>query len=70
MLFFGCRSAKADFFFSSEWLPLASEGLLRLFTAFSRDQESKFYVQHSMEKEGAELWQWVQERQAFIFIAG
>lgn len=70
MLFFGCRSARADFFFSSEWLPLASEGLLRLFTAFSRDQEHKFYVQHSMEKEGAELWQWIQERQAFVFVAG
>lgn len=70
MLFFGCRSARADFFFSSEWLPLQDRGFLSLFTAFSRDQEFKVYVQHSIEKEGALVWQWIMERQAHVFIAG
>ena len=70
MLFFGCRSAGADFFFSSEWLPLQEEGSLWLFTAFSRDQAHKVYVQHSIEREGEKVWRWVTEERAHVFIAG
>ncbi len=70
MLFFGCRSAKADFFFSEEWTLLESEGYLQLSTAFSRDQEDKVYVQHVMEREGERVWQWVWQHQASVFIAG
>ena len=70
MLFFGCRSSRADFFFAEEWLPLENEGFLQLFTAFSRDQEHKVYVQHSIEREGLEVWQWMRDKQAHVFIAG
>ena len=70
MMFFGCRSAKADFFFRDEWLPLVREGFLSLQCAFSRDQEHKVYVQHLLEREGKEVWQWVWERKADILIAG
>ena len=70
MLFFGCRSEKADFFFSEEWTPLKSNGYLQLFTAFSRDQEDKVYVQHVIEREGERVWQWLQQHQASVFIAG
>lgn len=45
-LFFGCRSSRADFFFADEWLPLAKDGRLSLFTAFSRDQPDKMYEPH------------------------
>ena len=40
MLFFGCRSQHADFFFASEWQAMEAEGRLQLFAAFSRDQVS------------------------------
>lgn len=40
MMFFGCRSERADYFFNSEWQPLVERGQLHLFTAFSRDQVS------------------------------
>lgn len=38
VLFFGCRSKLLDYFFELEWNLLCSQGCLKLFTAFSRDQ--------------------------------
>ena len=70
MLFFGCRSQQADFFFAQEWRPLVTEEKLELFTAFSRDQDQKVYVQHRMEEEGRVVWEWIQQRKAYVFIAG
>ena len=70
MMFFGCRSSCADFFFASEWLALDSEGSLQLFTAFSRDQEHKVYVQHKITEHGELVWRWLSGQQAYIFIAG
>ena len=69
-MFFGCRSKKADFFFSEEWLPLVSEGYLQLHTAFSRDQEHKIYVQHVIKREGVAVWEWLNKQQAHVLIAG
>ena len=48
ILFFGCRSERADFFFSHEWAPLVSDGNLILFTAFSRDQVNSDVITYSM----------------------
>ena len=70
MIFFGCRSEHADFFFADEWLPLESEGSLRLFAAFSRDQGNKVYVQHKITEQGELVWKWLSEMQAYVFIAG
>jgi sulfite reductase alpha subunit-like flavoprotein len=70
LLFFGCRSEKGDYFFSKEWIPLVSAGKLVLFTAFSRDQEHKVYVQHKIEESDDLLWNWISRKDAFVFIAG
>ena len=98
MLFFGCRSASADFFFHCEWSGMVEAGLLTLHTAFSRDQTQKVlltvpeyevyrlslcvcvcvcvcvceqvYVQHCIEREGEEVWQWLHHKKAHVFIAG
>lgn len=40
-LFFGCRSEGSDFHCEDELRAMQASGLLRLFTAFSRDQEQK-----------------------------
>jgi sulfite reductase alpha subunit-like flavoprotein len=70
MFFFGCRSQAADFFFGGEWLPLVDDNSLVLFTAFSRDQENKVYVQHRIEEAGGVVWEWLSRRNASILIAG
>ncbi|CAJ0935457.1 unnamed protein product [Ranitomeya imitator] len=38
ILFFGCRGKNKDFYYEEEWMDLEMRGLLKLFTAFSRDQ--------------------------------
>ncbi|XP_073414359.1 NADPH-dependent diflavin oxidoreductase 1 isoform X2 [Dendrobates tinctorius] len=70
ILFFGCRGKNKDFYYEEEWRDLEMRGLLKLFTAFSRDQEDKIYVQHRIQENGAYLWELIGNRQAFIYIAG
>jgi len=68
-LFFGERNRTFDFFYEEFWHLLIAEGRLRLDLAFSRDQSHKHYVQHAMEKNASELWQWLQEG-AVVYICG
>lgn len=69
-LFFGDRRFRSDFLYQSEWLKWRREGLLtRLDVAFSRDQEEKRYVQHSLQEQGAEVWAWLQ-RGASLYVCG
>lgn len=70
MLFFGCRSEHADYFFAREWQAMEVKGRLQLFTAFSRDQEHKVYVQHLLREQGRLVWEWLGEKKACVFIAG
>jgi sulfite reductase (NADPH) flavoprotein alpha-component len=49
---------------------MVAAGMLTLYTAFSRDQPYKVYVQHCVEREGREVWQWLEGRKASVFIAG
>uniref|UniRef100_A0A8C5HE89 NADPH-dependent diflavin oxidoreductase 1 n=1 Tax=Gouania willdenowi TaxID=441366 RepID=A0A8C5HE89_GOUWI len=70
VLFFGCRSESKDFYFRSEWEELKTAGLLRLFTAFSRDQEEKSYVQHRVRDNAELLWDLITHKNACFYIAG
>ncbi|GFT20663.1 NADPH-dependent diflavin oxidoreductase 1 [Nephila pilipes] len=69
-LFFGCRNKAKDFFFSETWQELCKKNMLRIFTAFSRDQEDKIYVQHRITENGPLMWDLIQNRKATIYIAG
>jgi sulfite reductase alpha subunit-like flavoprotein len=53
LLFFGCRNKEIDFLFSEEFeiFKNSSEMNFELFTAFSRDQEHKIYVQHLVKQQ-------------------
>jgi sulfite reductase (NADPH) flavoprotein alpha-component len=68
-LFFGERKEGSHFYYRDYWAELEQKGLLRLTTAFSRDQQEKIYVQHRLAKEGQMLWKWIQEG-AIIYVCG
>uniref|UniRef100_A0AAY4EG73 NADPH-dependent diflavin oxidoreductase 1 n=1 Tax=Denticeps clupeoides TaxID=299321 RepID=A0AAY4EG73_9TELE len=70
MLFFGCRSEAKDFYCRSEWEEMERAGHLKLFTAFSRDQEDKVYVQHRVKEQATLLWDLISNMGAFFYIAG
>lgn len=70
VLFFGCRSESKDFYLRSEWEELRSAGHLTLFTAFSRDQEDKVYVQHLIRDNAPLLWDLITNKLACFYIAG
>lgn len=68
-LFFGEKQREYDFYYENDWNEYAEQGHLRLELAFSRDQESKVYVQHRMLEMGEELFEWL-NRGAFLYVCG
>ncbi|MDX1679781.1 MAG: assimilatory sulfite reductase (NADPH) flavoprotein subunit [Akkermansiaceae bacterium] len=69
-LFFGNPHSETDYLYQEEIEEYFSDGTLdRLDLAWSRDQPEKIYVQNLMEKQGAELWKWLDEGAAF-YVCG
>lgn len=68
-LFFGECNQSTDYYYSDYWTDLEKQGKLVVHTAFSRDQESKIYVQHRMLENGKDLYQWIEEG-AYIYVCG
>lgn len=68
-LFFGEWHRAYEFFYEDFWQQLVSRGILRLDTAFSRDQEHKVYVQHRMMEHGSEIFDWL-SRGAYLYVCG
>lgn len=69
-LFFGDRHFTTDFLYQTEIQDWVKTGVLtRINTAFSRDQARKVYVQHKMENQSADLFNWL-ESGAHIYVCG
>lgn len=69
-LFFGNRHFHDDFLYQTEWQDALRRGALhRLDLAFSRDQDSKIYVQHRLREHGRELHAWL-EGGARVYVCG
>jgi cytochrome P450 / NADPH-cytochrome P450 reductase len=69
MLFFGCRHPEQDFIYADELKAFAAGGITELFTAFSRADGPKTYVQHLVAAEKDKVWQLI-EQGALIFVCG
>jgi sulfite reductase (NADPH) flavoprotein alpha-component len=69
-LFFGDQHAATDFLYREELQAMMKDGLLtRLDTAFSRDQERKIYVQHRLQENAREIFDWL-EQGAHFYVCG
>lgn len=69
ILFFGGRNRKMDFFFEDEFKNGESL-LVQTFTAFSRDQEKKIYVQDVIREKGQLVTDLILRQDARIFVCG
>lgn len=69
MLFFGCRDPEQDYLYRDELEAAASDGLIELHTAFSRSGPERVYVQDLVRKQGAQVWQMLEDG-AIIYICG
>ncbi|MED5811838.1 sulfite reductase flavoprotein subunit alpha [Mycolicibacterium sp. 050232] len=69
-LFFGDRRRATDFLYGEELTGFAESGTLtRLDVAFSRDQDTKVYVQQRMRENSAELFSWLEDG-AHLYVCG
>ncbi len=69
-LFFGDRRFGSDFLYQAEWLKMREKKFLeRMEVAFSRDQPEKIYVQHKLNENQKEIFEWL-ENGAVIYLCG
>ena len=69
-VFFGAQRQATDFLYEEEWDEWLRQGsLARLDLAWSRDQETKVYVQDKIRENAAELWTWI-EGGAHFYVCG
>jgi cytochrome P450 / NADPH-cytochrome P450 reductase len=69
MLFFGCRGPDQDYLYADELAAFAADGITELFTAFSRGDGPKTYVQHLLTAQRDRVWALI-EQGAVIFVCG
>ena len=69
-LFFGERYRAKDFLYQAELENYLANGTLTgLFTAFSRDQAEKYYVQDALAEQAELIWSLIQQG-AYFYICG
>ena len=65
----GCRCVDKDALFREEFECFAEEGM-RYTLRGSRDQHRKIYLQHIIEEHSEEVWRWIHELGAAIYLSG
>lgn len=69
-LFFGEKYREHDFFYREEWQHwLGNKQLERIDLAFSRDQAEKVYVQHKIEEQKSDFYDWLIQG-AHVYVCG
>jgi len=72
LLVFGCRKESVDYYYRDDWDALVSKKRLFVWTAFSRDQWHKIYVQQVLRgaDDGKLVEKHILENQGAIYVAG
>jgi sulfite reductase (NADPH) flavoprotein alpha-component len=70
-LFFGNAHFNSEFLYQVELQKYLDKGILtRLDVAFSRDQEEKIYVQDRLWQAADDVWLWLNEKNATLYVCG
>jgi cytochrome P450/NADPH-cytochrome P450 reductase len=69
MLFFGCRHPEQDYLYADELKAHAAGGITELYTAFSRGEGPKTYVQDLVAAEQDRVWKLIEDG-AIIYVCG
>jgi cytochrome P450/NADPH-cytochrome P450 reductase len=69
MLFFGCRHPDQDLLYADELKAFASDGITELYTAFSRGEGPKTYVQDLVAAQKERVWSLI-DNGAIIYVCG
>lgn len=70
VLFYGGRNQEADFFYREEWEVLKGKMPLKVFTAFSRDQKAKYYVQDALIQQAELVYDLLCLRGGLVYVCG
>lgn len=70
VLFMGDRNKETDFYFKETLKQHENEGNLKLFCAFSRDQEEKVYVQDRIWEQREMIFDMIENQNGQVFISG
>ncbi|KAI9729856.1 MAG: NAPDH-dependent diflavin reductase [Cirrosporium novae-zelandiae] len=70
VLFFGCRSQNADFFYHDDWAKLHDQMSLEVYPAFSRDQREKIYVQDKIREQSKLVYNLLFNQGGIVYICG
>ena len=70
VLLYGCRNYKADFFYGGEWEELKQKMPLQVFTACSRDQKEKHYVQDLVKEQGKLVYELLHTTTGIVYVCG
>ncbi|KAI9924480.1 hypothetical protein ASPWEDRAFT_125277 [Aspergillus wentii DTO 134E9] len=70
ILIYGGRNRTADYFFEDEWQRLSELIKLQVFTAFSRDQRQKVYVQDVIRQNFPLFFQLLHSQRGSVYICG
>ncbi len=70
ILYFGCKRRDLDFLYQDELEGGWQKQGLQLHLAFSRETNTKVYVQHLLQKNAEETWKLVDSQKAYIYVCG
>lgn len=70
VLFTGDRHSKFDYYYEDEFSVHENNGHLKVFPAFSRDNDQKVYVQHKMYEQKDLLYDLLFQKNAKLYVSG